>query len=245
VIDFSGSIPRQDVLSDSVQRDGFAIVRDLIDRSAIESLHQCLEQVQNGAAVRMRRNHAFGIRDLLNVVPAVRQLAEDVTILSLAQLFVGEKARIVRALFFDKTREANWKVVWHQDLTIAVKRKAEISGFGPWTTKAGILHAQGPQWVLENIIALRIHLDDADESNGALRVIPGSHRRGRLTHEEIEETVRRSTAVTCCASEGSVLAMRPLLLHSSRAGTAPKRRRVIHLEFAGIELPNGIEWIDN
>jgi hypothetical protein len=38
---------------------------------------------------------------------------------------------------FDKIPDANWKVLRHQDVTIAVQEKIEVEGFGPWTIKAG------------------------------------------------------------------------------------------------------------
>jgi ectoine hydroxylase-related dioxygenase (phytanoyl-CoA dioxygenase family) len=81
----------------------------------------------------------------------------------------------VRAIFFDKSSGSNWLVPWHQDLTIAVASKCEAPGFGPWSVKDGIPHVQPPDELLKQMIALRLHLDDCDASNGALRVIPGSH----------------------------------------------------------------------
>ncbi len=39
--------------------------------------------------------------------------------------------------------------------------------------------------------------------------------------------------------------MRPLLLHASASGTNPGHRRVIHLEYAAVSLPGGLEWYDD
>jgi hypothetical protein len=36
--------------------------------------------------------------------------------------------------------------------------------------------------------------------------------------------------------------MRPLLLHSSVSAAEPANRRVIHIEFAAAELPDGVQW---
>ena len=38
--------------------------------------------------------------------------------------------------------------------------------------------------------------------------------------------------------------MRPLLVHASSSCSKPEPRRVIHLEFASDELPDGLEWHD-
>jgi len=41
-----------------------------------------------------------------------------------------------------------------------------------------------------------------------------------------------------------VILMRPLLLHASSAATEPRRRRVVHLEYAAGPLPGGVEWFE-
>jgi hypothetical protein len=48
----------------------------------------------------------------------------------------------------------------------------------------------------------------------------------------------------CTVPKGGALIMRPLLLHASSACAIPKSRRVIHLEFASAELPQGLDWND-
>ena len=66
-------------------------------------------------------------------------------------------------------------VAWHQGKTISVKQKIETPGFTNWTTKQGIVHVQPTLKVMQNIVTLRLHLDRADQKNGALQVIPRSH----------------------------------------------------------------------
>lgn len=225
-----------------IEENGFAIIPDAIDEATIASLITDLERVESNNAIRSKCGQPFGIRDLLNAVPSTRTLAESAAIRSIAQQVVGKSARVVRGLLFDKTSVANWHVNWHQDLTIAVKEKLQIPGFGCWTLKANLIHVQPPAWILEQMIALRIHLDDSSESTGALRVIPGSHRHGRLAPGKIEALKSSGATAVCPAQRGSVLAMRPLLLHSSTSGIKPKHRRVLHFEYSGVDLPQGLEW---
>ncbi len=92
------------------------------------------------------------------------------------------------------------------------------------------------------MLALRLHLDDADESNGALRVLPGSHREGRLAPERIQELRAEQPDFLCAVTAGDALLMRPLLLHTSSRSTSPRHRRVLHIEYAGFVLPEGLEW---
>ena len=46
-----------------------------------------------------------------------------------------------------------------------------VEGYGPWTVKQNQYAVQPPLDILENNFTIRIHLDDTDENNGALRVI--------------------------------------------------------------------------
>ncbi|MCU1266886.1 MAG: protein involved in biosynthesis of mitomycin antibiotics/polyketide fumonisin [Acidobacteria bacterium] len=229
-------------ISVSVDEMGYAVINKVISQQTISSLIGDLEGLRQSAAIRQKAGQSFGIRDLLNMVPAVRSLAEDDSIKSLVKEVIGPDVKLVRGLLFDKTPKANWKVSWHQDLTIAVRRRREVAGFGQWTIKAGTHHVQPPVGILERMVALRIHLDDADQSNGALKVIPGSHTRGRLTPQQMREILAADEAIVCRVGSGGIMIMRPLLLHSSSSGSQPTHRRVIHLEFAAGMLPGGLEW---
>lgn len=148
----------------------------------------------------------------------------------------------VRGLLFNKVAEANWAVPWHQDLTIAVRERREAPGFARWSLKDGVVHVQPPNEVIARMLAVRVHLDNTDAENGALRVLPGSHREGRLSPEEIGRWTISREAVTIEAPARSALLMRPHLLHASSAAERPVQRRVIHLEFLADGLPFGLEW---
>src|SRR5262249_36630616 len=145
-------------------------------------------------------------------------------------------------ILFDKTPEANWKVTWHQDVTIAVAARREVEGFGPWSMKAGVIHVQPSAEILEQMLAVRIHLDDCGPENGPVRVLPGSHRLGKLTTEEIATIRVAVNEQPCIASRGTALLMRPLIVHASSGATRPGHRRVIHIEYANCTLPGGLDW---
>jgi len=151
---------------------------------------------------------------------------------------------VVRAIYFDKHKNANWKVAWHQDLTIAVREQLEVEGFNAWSIKAGIPHVQPPLSILNNLLTLRVHLDHTDQNNGALRVLPGTHRFGRLDANQIQYWKENQGVVTCSVPCGGVMVMRPLLLHSSLPALAPEHRRVLHFEYSSVELPPELEWFE-
>ena len=214
----------------NVDQNGFAIVPFCLDAPTVEQLRDHLGDTKHAQ------------RNLLSV-PLVRELAVSRPVREIISAVLGPRCFAVRGILFNKTEESNWKVVWHQDLTIAVRERREIDGFGPWTTKAGVTHVQPPAAIMSRILAVRLHLDDSGPDNGPLRVIPASHKEGRLSAEQLANW-QKSDTVTCTVPAGGGLLMRPLLLHASSACVVAKPRRVIHLEFAAEELPQGLEWQD-
>jgi ectoine hydroxylase-related dioxygenase (phytanoyl-CoA dioxygenase family) len=229
-------------LCQEINTFGFATVPQIITDKQIEKLIECLLEVNIFSVVSKKKGSFYGVRNLLNLSPKVRELAESREIKTSVEKVLEENAKPVRAIFFDKTPEANWKVPWHQDLTIAVKEKRETDGFAVWTSKADVQHVQPPVSLLEKMLTMRIHLDDTDETNGTLKVFPSSHQKGRLSAVDIQNLRTTNHAEICCVKRGQAFLMRPLLVHSSSAGTSPKHRRVIHIEFSAETLPNGLEW---
>ena len=229
-------------LRDEIYDCGFGKTSRILYENEIEKILESLGKLNDSFAVRAKNGATYGVRNLLNLVPEVRKLAEGETVKNLIGKALKENAKPVRAIYFDKTPETNWKVPAHQDLTIAVGEKRETAGFTAWTTKAGICCVQPPIEILENMLAVRIHLDDADEMNGTLKVIPKSHKNGRLSAAEIANLTKANKWEVCRIKRGEAFLMRPLLVHSSSAGTNPAHRRVIHIEYSAENLPNGLEW---
>jgi ectoine hydroxylase-related dioxygenase (phytanoyl-CoA dioxygenase family) len=159
-----------------------------------------------------------------------------------AECVLGTGCLFVRGILFDKTPATNWKVVGHQDLSIAVREKSDVAGFGAWSEKAGVAHVQPPAALLARMLAVRVHLHACTGDNGPVRVLPGSHRAGRLTTDAIEHWKATTEPVTCVVARGGLLAFRPLLLHASSPARYPAHRRVVHFEFAAEPLPAGLAW---
>lgn len=202
----------------------------------------CLDEITLARLDAHLGETTHAMRNLL-ALPIVRELASSAPVRSLAEVVLGKNSFAVKGTFFNKTQESNWKVVWHQDLTIMVRERREVPGFSPWTIKAGINHVQPPAEILNRILAIRLHLDESGPDNGPLRVIPGSHKQSRLSGQQVFDW-QKQKSVVCTVPRGGALLMRPLLLHASSACIVPKPRRVIHLEFAADNLPNPLEWFD-
>ena len=220
-----------------IEANGFVHVAGLLDsrcvRALIESVHDLGE-----------RQSAPGIRDLAAKSSTVRDIATSASVRALIDPILGSKARLVRSILFTKTAESNWGVAWHQDLSIAVRSRKDTPGYSGWSVKEGITHIQPPELVLDQMVALRIHLDPTDESNGALMVSPGSHKIGRIPANEAAIAAGKHGKHTCVAAAGDGILMRPLVLHASSKSRSERPRRVIHFEFAGVRLPTSLEWND-
>lgn len=234
-------------LRDRVNEDGYALVENILDDTAITSLLAALQSGgdEPGASARRRGGALYARRNLLTL-EAVRQIARSPEVRGLVEEVLGPGCFAVRGLLFDKTREANWKVIWHQDLSIAVRERKEVPGYGPWSSKAGVTHVQPPMEIMERMLAVPLHLDACDASNGPLRVLPGSHQSGRLDADSIAGWRERTAEVACLSPRGGALLMRPLLLHASSPALVAGHRRVLHLEWAAepLPLPQGLEWQD-
>ena len=208
----------------AISDPGFCIVPAMFEPAELQPL---LAVLDGDLPTRTKA----GARHLLGV-PAVHEIAGDHRLLALAREFLGGSAVPFRATLFDKSPDANWVVVWHQDTALPLRRRVELDGWGTWSVKSGVLYAHAPAAALAQIIALRLHLDDSTHRNGPLRVLPGTHTLGVLTHEQIERLSQEIAAVECLAPAGGIVAMRPLTVHASSKSREPRSRRVLHIEYA-------------
>lgn len=224
-----------------LQQNGFQIVEAVLPPEQICALIALVEEATRQAK-HTRGEQAYSLREVFDCLPQMRELVTCRAFAKLLEPVLGKDYFAVRGLLFDKIPNANWKVPWHQDLTIAVRQRIEAPGFGPWSVKNDLPHVQPPTEVLEKMLTLRLHLDDCHADNGALRVLPGTHLGGKLSATQIQTERQSGEEVVCTVPAGGVLLMRPMLLHASSPASVPSHRRVLHFDFAAQELPHGLEW---
>ncbi len=215
-------------------QDGFEIHRSIFDERSLHALRKeanAVSQRTGSSCVRHLRKHSQLINEYLGY-PSLGAL-------------ISPLLRPVRSILFDKTPQENWPVLWHQDLTIAVRERHECEGYGPWSIKEETPHVQPPLALLEQMMTMRLHLDETPAENGALKVVPGSHQLGRIRSEQIPD-LTSDAVVTCACQAGDILLMSPLLLHSSSRSMVPQHRRVIHVEFAPSDaLDPRLQWYES
>ncbi len=215
---------------------GYVALPGLFASDEVEAMSHGLDGrlAVDDAAVRSG-DAVYAARDLLRLCPAVIDWWRKPALMEFVCAVLGEEAGVVRGLLFDKPPEQTWAVPWHKDRSIVIQPPSRVSEqYSPPRCKAGLWHCEPPESVLERMLSLRIHLDPSTAENGPLSVIAGSHRPGH--HGEV---------VCLTANRGDVLAMRPLIDHSSprSAPGSMMHRRVIHLEFAADpQLPDGYRW---
>ena len=220
--------------------EGFAVIENIFDQQEINEILTAINNTDTSRPTFRKTNDLFAIRQFLKEVPGIFNLIfTDKLKYSIAEIF-GRNFFVVKSIYFDKPAESNWFVAYHQDLTISVDKKFDIKDFGSWTTKQDQFAVQPPLPFLEDNFTIRIHLDNANEDNGALKVISKSHLKGIYRQETIDWTIEKETI--CSVEKGGVMFMKPLLLHSSGKTINNNKRRVIHIEFSNKELPMNLKW---
>ncbi|MEQ9406432.1 MAG: phytanoyl-CoA dioxygenase family protein [Fuerstiella sp.] len=231
-------------LSADIESNGFSIQPSVLEPEVVRRFHDLVDRARARSNLQNVSNSSgtYGLRNLTDVLPETKELLLHPGLTGLVESVLGGGAFMVRATLFDKTPGANWGVFWHQDLSIAVAQKHHVDGFAAWTRKADVPCVQPPTELMEQILAVRLHLDDCTAANGALKVLPGTHRLARLSTTDVEAQQQQRPQVVCEVPAGGAVLMRPLLLHASSPMEEPTSRRVIHFEFAGFQLPPPLQW---
>lgn len=219
---------------------GCAVLPAVFSSAEIAQILQVIETAETKSDNFRRTHDLFAIRNLLGELPNLQSLLFTPKLQQLLAALFATTPHLTKAIYFDKPAQSNWLVAWHQDLMVSVDKRVDAPGFGPWTDKKGDVSVQPPRAISENICTLRLHLDACDATNGALKVVPGSHRHGAILAAELPTYTGH--AITCPAPAGGVMLMKPLTLHASNRSTSPYPRRVIHLEFSSLDLPDGLQW---
>jgi len=211
---------------------GFLVMPDLLPEAQCSKLDTQIEALDVSGA---------GTRELLGLGWA-QQLARVLVHRAEIESLFSDADIAVQCTYFSKSPSRNWLVALHQDLSIPVRERVAGTPCAGWSQKEGTWFCQPPPELLSRLVAVRVHLDDSTEKNGPLRVVPGSHRLGRISPEAALEHRSRLGEVCCVVPRRGILAMRPLLLHASSKSVIESPRRVLHFVFGPAQLPWGLGW---
>lgn len=216
-------------MSGTFLTEGFTLVRNVVPDNVCERLTDNL------------RTDSAGSRELLSQPWCATLAAELHRHPALAPLIPATHVA-VQCTGFDKSPTQNWLVPIHQDLSIPVAERVADTSLQGWSEKEGQLYVQPPRHVLEDLIAVRLHLDDCGTNEGPLRIVPRSHQQGRMCEAAMYEMRSAHGEIICLAQRGDALLMRPLLLHASSKSTGEHPRRVLHFVYGPRALPLGLRW---
>ncbi|MAI44389.1 MAG: phytanoyl-CoA dioxygenase family protein [Hyphomicrobiaceae bacterium TMED74] len=149
---------------------------------------------------------------------AFHRLAHDPRIIDMAEAGMGPDLILLFTHLFCKPAESARVVPWHQD---------------------------GPFWPVTPMKSCTIWLalDDVDEANGAMKVIPGSHRRDAIEHNLTDDSnstlnrelpvddVDESKAQLIGLKAGQVSLHDIGIIHGSAANTSGRRRAGLALRY--------------
>ncbi|WP_132908818.1 phytanoyl-CoA dioxygenase family protein [Sphingomonas sp. BK235] len=216
----------------TLENDGARLVAQALNEAACGRLETALSALP-ASKPGVRIEEGRQLQSFLDRAEPIGVIAASV---------LGDQARPVRAILFDKSAERNWALGWHQDRTIVVKERVDTDGYGPWTVKSGLIQVEPPFEILERMVTLRVHLDAVDERNAPLRIVPGSHRLGRVPEAEIEHVVATFGERLCLAERGDVWLYATPIIHASLAADPPRRRRVLQVDFSADAAPGPLAW---
>ncbi len=137
--------------------------------------------------------------------PDFRAIFTGAAVLDIVSGLIGPRIYLHSSKLMCKPAQAGRRKPWHQDLAY-------------WDDMDS---AQVTLWCA---------IDPATRANGCLQVIPGSHRRGLIQHEEIEDwqiredKIDEENVVFAVMSPGDVLFLHPLTLHASGANLSSEPR---------------------
>lgn len=182
-----------------------AVFDELVERAQTQEqdAHWTFEKGAGGAIRPERILHK--IQGVCYVEPRVLELAREPEITQRVAAILGDNLDIFGTKFFPLLPNGGTSTFWHQDNYY-------------FDTET------------ERLITCGIYLQDADIENGCLKVIPGSHKRGRFEHRPDPTTyggwvdVDESEAVHLEVPAGTVLLFSGNLLHSANPNVSDRTR---------------------
>ncbi|MBT1698061.1 phytanoyl-CoA dioxygenase family protein [Fulvivirgaceae bacterium PWU4] len=216
-------------------QQGFAVVQQYFTTQTLDDLLREYDRIETGAP---------SMDNLLNRSDVVRDMAFEPRILNLVKSVIGGAAIPVTAFFLNKTQDNNWTLPWHQDIKVAVDSFAEAEGYSGWTNESGILHVIPPPRFLDKMLSVRFNLDDSDDENGGLQVLPGTHQEGLLSNEDLDHKVKTIAPLLCVSPAGSITLLKALTVHRSEASRTLRNRRILQIEYCGERLHDSLKFYD-
>ena len=124
----------------------------------------------------------------------------------------------------------------HHDLSIAVRHQFSDPQFTDWPHKQNMLFVQPPAQYMQQLVAVRLLIDDYQHEHGPLKVVAGTHQYARINESTLPQLRDQKREQEYTLSKGEAVIMRPLIVHSSSKAIQNNVRRVLHFLYAPRDL---------
>lgn len=206
-------------MNEQYEEEGFLLVRGVFDAAEVEEMRdgiaRILETVENTGN---DRNHAWsgvdpslklkGFHDLPYLDAVFTRMVAHPRLVAVLTDLIGPNVQLHHSKMLVKPPEAGAPFPMHQDYSYFPHER-------------------------HSVLAASVHLDETDEENGCLHVIPGSHKLGPLEAEGDAHTVDHplESGTACPASAGDVLFFNYLTIHGSGVNRSTRTRRNVLFQY--------------
>ncbi len=214
------------------KNDGFVVLRGFFDSTQVQELTSHLDGFVDRRVTELPHHHVFyelpGVKDSLKQIQHLDQ--HDATFHCL--LHEGRLKRLSELLLEDQT----------------IGRNLQYFNKPPLIGKATPPHQDGFYFMLDppKALTMWIAVDRADENNGCVRYLPGSHRLGLRTHQrtstlgfsqgipDYPSPAERDHEITMTAEPGDLLVHDALTIHRAERNqsVASNRRSLGFIYYA-------------
>jgi phytanoyl-CoA hydroxylase len=202
-------------MNEHYEENGYVLVRGVFDAAEVQEMRdglaRILEAVEGTAS---DRNHAWvegqlkGFHDLQYHDAVFTRMVAHPRLVAVLTDLIGPNVQLHHSKMLVKPPEQGAPFPMHQDY--------------PYFP-----HEQ------HSVLAASVHLDDTDEANGCLHVVPGSHKLGPLEADGEAHTVDYplESGTPCPAAAGDVLFFNYLTIHGSGVNRSTRTRRNVLFQY--------------
>ena len=204
---------------DFYRENGYVLVRRVFDADEVEEMRAAIDRIlETVAATEHDRSHTWagvdqslqlkGFHDLTYHDGVFTRMVAHPRLVEVLKELIGPSVQLHHTKMLVKPPEQGAPFPMHQDYPYFPHER-------------------------HSVLAASVHLDDTDEENGCLHVVPGSHRLGPLEALGEAKTVDYplESGVACPASAGDVLFFNYLTIHGSGVNRSARTRRNVLFQY--------------
>lgn len=211
-------------------RDGYVAIPDVFPRDELETIDREIDRLLDEPGNDAGGIHPTWIFQVARRSEMARAFAEDERLLALIEEIVTPGIAIHSTKLVPKPPHSDDVCHWHQD-------------------DAFYIRPDDPDTFSKTRMSVWVPLQDADERNGGLWVVPGSQEWGLQDYHMVETGQRRKVidreayanenAIPLRVTAGTVVLFSAMLWHHSRGNHTDRVRRAFIVSYQEATVPKG------